>query len=57
MHEIDDEDEPIKDDYGRVTYFYVTLGGIKIPLYQPGTIMFESAVEPDSELSVVAHGG
>jgi hypothetical protein len=57
VHEIDETGAPYKDEYGRVTYFYVTLGGVILPIYQPGTIMFESAVSSDSDLSVVAHGG
>ena len=54
--EIPEEKEPYTDDHGRVTYFYIILGGIPIPVYQPGTIMFESAIKSDSNL-VVEHGG
>jgi hypothetical protein len=56
IREIDNDDEPLVDHYGRVTYFYFMLGGNQLPVYQPGSIMFESAVRNDSELSVVAHG-
>ena len=54
--EIPEEKDPYTDDQGRVTYFYTILGGIPIPVYQPGTIMFESAIKSDSNL-VVEHGG
>ena len=47
---------PIVDSYGRVTYYYVKLGNQKIPVYQPGTIMFECGVVKDGELVVEAHG-
>jgi hypothetical protein len=56
INEIPSYKEPMIDDFGRVTYFYLILGGVPIPLYQPGTVMFESAVSGDSDLSVVAHG-
>ena len=49
-------ERPIVDSYGRVTYFYARLGNKKIPIYQPGTIMFESGVIPTGELAVEAHG-
>lgn len=44
------------DRYGRSTYFYCKLGNQVIPIYQPGTIMFESAVKGDSKLNVTAGG-
>ena len=44
------------DNYGRVTYYYARLGDKKIPVYQPGTIMFECGVVNDSDLVVEAHG-
>lgn len=44
------------DGYGRVTYYYIKLGDKNVPVYQPGTIMFECGVEKNSELAVVAHG-
>ena len=37
-------EKPIVDSYGRVTYYYARLGDKKIPVYQPGTIMFECGV-------------
>ena len=46
----------VEDSYGRVTYFYARLGNKKIPVYQPGTIMFECGVIDESELAVEAHG-
>ena len=49
-------EQGVVDSYGRVTYFYCQLGNKKIPIYQPGTIMFECGVTDDSELVVEAHG-
>jgi len=49
-------EKTITDSYGRVTYYYACLGNKKIPVYQPGTIMFECGVVDDSELAVEAHG-
>ena len=54
--EIEDDDEPLTDHYGRVTYFYIMIGGEKLPVYQPGSVMFESGVKSDSGLNVVAGG-
>ena len=44
------------DHYGRVTYFYACLGDRAFPVYQPGTIMFESGVVSNFDLAIVAHG-
>lgn len=55
LQEEDDEDE-IMDEYGRVTYYFVKVGSMKIPVYQPGTIMFISGVDEESEL-VCVHDG
>jgi len=49
-------EKPLVDSYGRVTYYYAQLGDKKIPVYQPGTIMFECGVVNDGELAVEAHG-
>ena len=49
-------EKPIVDSYGRVTYYYACLGDKKIPVYQPGTIMFECGVVTDSDLAIEAHG-
>ena len=49
-------EKPLVDSYGRVTYYYAKLGDKKIPVYQPGTIMFECGVVADSELAIEAHG-
>ena len=49
-------EKPIVDNYGRVTYYYAQLGDKKVPVYQPGTIMFECGVVADSDLAVEAHG-
>ena len=42
--------------YGRFTEFYAKIGNKEIPVYQPGTVMFASAVKEGSDLAVVAHG-
>ena len=39
------------DHYGRVTFYSVLIGGAQIPVYQPGTILFEAAVEAESDLA------
>ena len=44
------------DTRGRFTHFYAKLGDKEIPIYQPGTIMFENAVLENSQLAV-HHGG
>jgi hypothetical protein len=44
------------DSFGRATYFFIMLGNQYLPIYQPGSVMFETAVNPDSDISVV-HGG
>ena len=49
-------ERPIVDSYGRVTYFFAKLGPKRIPLYQPGTIMFECGVISSGSLAVEAHG-
>ena len=36
------------DTRGRFTHFYAKLGDKEIPIYQPGTIMFENAVLENS---------
>ena len=56
VKEISDNKQPFVDFYGRVTFFYVVLGGQMLPVYQPGTIMFETAVKEDSEVSIVHNG-
>lgn len=50
------QDQPFVDAFGRVTYLYVVLGGIQFPIYQPGSVMFETGVESGTESSVVAGG-
>ena len=49
-------EEPMVDNYGRVTYYYACLGDQAFPVYQPGTIMFECGVVNDTDLAVIAHG-
>ena len=39
-----DNDEPYVDQYGRATFFTCNLADKQIPIYQPGTIMFDSAI-------------
>ena len=56
VQQVADVQDPIVDSYGRVTFFYTKIGGVRIPLYQPGTVMFESAVVQDSSLQVVSKG-
>ena len=46
------DQEPYYDYFGRATFFYVMLAGIPIPVYQTGTIMYESAVRANSKLRV-----
>jgi len=45
-------EKPYKDEYGRITFFKLKLGPHIVPIYQPGTPMFESAVKKDSKLAV-----
>ena len=54
--EIEKGKQPIVDSYGRATYFFCKLGRKRIPIYQPGTFMFESGVVNESPLNVTAHG-
>ena len=56
IKEINDTKEPIIDSYGRVTFFYVVMANEVLPIYQPGSIMFESAVNEESDISITAHG-
>ena len=37
--------EKTVDKFGRTTFFHVLLGQLRIPLYQPATIMFRSAMK------------
>ena len=48
--------EFLVDEYGRVTCFYVRLGNRRFPVYQPGTIMFESSVQETGDLCVLKQG-
>ena len=41
---------------GRVTYFYAQIGDKKLPVYQPGTIMFETGVLNFGELAIHPDG-
>lgn len=50
------QDQPFVDAFGRVTYLYVVLYGIQFPIYQPGSVMFETAILSETESSVVAGG-
>ena len=42
----------IVDDQNRVTYCCVKLGPHMLPVYQPGTIMFASAIKFGSALNI-----
>ena len=53
--DLDKEEEPYCDRFGRVTYYYAELADRRIWLYQPGTIMFESGVK-DGELKICSGG-
>jgi len=35
----------VSDDLSRVSYFYIKLGPYRIPIFQPGTVMFYSGVK------------
>ena len=48
IHEFTDAEYPFIDSYGRVTYFYIVLGDTILPIYQPGSVMFETAIRADS---------
>lgn len=52
--EIDEESRPIRDEYGRTTFFYCYLGDKVIPIYQPGSLMIETAVDSTNKLAVYA---
>ena len=56
IQQVQDQQEPIVDSFGRFTYFSIQLGDQTIPIYQPGSVMFETAVKPNSEAEVVAKG-
>ena len=56
IFEIEKGKPPIIDSWGRATYFYAKMGRKRIPIYQPGTFMFESGVVNESPLNVTAHG-
>ena len=45
------------DSRGRFTYFFAKLGNKEIPVYQPGTIMFESGVLNFNELAIEVDEG
>ena len=46
-----DDDHPIEDDKGRQTFFYVKLGEFEIPVYMPGTFMF-NGVKDGGDLAI-----
>jgi hypothetical protein len=45
IKETKDGDEPYVDSFGRVTFFYIFIGNTVFPIYQPGTVMLETAVK------------
>ncbi len=53
IQEINDSDEPYYDTFGRATYFTTSIGGKKLPIYQPGSIMWETAVQRDCDIAVM----
>ena len=52
IYEIQDNKEPYVDHYGRISYFYIVLGTKILPVYQPGTVMFETAVKVESDIAI-----
>ena len=48
IFEIEKGKPPIVDSWGRATFFYAKLGRTRVPMYQPGTFMFESGVVNES---------
>jgi len=56
VSEVDENLEPFVGEFGRVTYFYMLIGGKVVPLFQPGSIMFVSGIQENSELSTKIDG-
>lgn len=56
IKEVTDNKQPLSDSYGRITFFYIVLGGEVLPIYQPGTIMFESAVLEGADIALHSKG-
>ena len=52
VEEIDDSEEPYYDALGRATYFTAQVGGQTLPIYQTGSMMFETAVLEDSDIAI-----
>jgi len=44
------------DDFRRVSYCYIKLGSYKVPVYQPGTIMFFSGVKESCPFEIFHNG-
>ncbi len=57
IKETKDGDEPYVDSFGRVTFFYLFIGNIVFPIYQPGTVMLETAVKKNSEIAINSEDG
>ena len=53
---VEGEEKPHIDKLGRETNYYIMIDDKRIWLYQPGTVMFESAVKEGGDLAV-NHGG
>lgn len=49
--EIANDDDPYVDHYGRCSFFKVKIADEEIPILQPGTIAFESAVKENSSIA------
>ena len=54
--EIKNDDNPFTDHYGRCTYFKVLIADKQIPILQPGTVAFESAIKPGSNIATMVDG-
>lgn len=53
--EIPEEDPPFSDSYGRCTFFVIKLAQHSLPVYQPGTVAFESGKKP-GEMAILHNG-
>ena len=49
-------DKPFFDPRGRATFFAVKIANVILPIFQPGTLMLDSAVVPVSPLAISVRG-
>jgi hypothetical protein len=42
----------VVDEFNRANFCYVVIGPYKLPVYQPGSVMFISAVKENSLLNI-----